>query len=101
MLFHDNEPHGLNRSDTAGQGDPRKSADLTSIGTCRTRFDLFLTFISQGGSTGERAKLPENPASKSSDVSSRVSRLPRAWDSKVNFANGRTCSGLEIDHALH
>jgi hypothetical protein len=49
-----------------------------------------VTSISPGGSIGERAKVPESPASKSTRVSSRRSRLPRAWASRANFANGRT-----------
>ena len=45
-----------------------------------------------------RAKLPENPASGSSVVSSGLSGLSRAWALRANFANGRTYCGSAIDH---
>jgi len=43
-----------------------------------------------------RAKLPGNPASKSSGASSRAFRLRRAWASKATFANGRNCCGWRL-----
>ena len=46
---------------------------------------LILISIRLGGNTGERAKLPESPASKSSDVPSRHFRSPRASALRANL----------------
>jgi hypothetical protein len=75
VIFHDSEQSDAHRPDTAGQGDSRKATVPTSIGTRPSAIDLFLTSIRPGGNAGERAKLPENPGSKSSDVSFRASRF--------------------------
>jgi hypothetical protein len=50
--------------------------------------NLRLTFTGRAGNTAQLANTPESPASKSSDVSSRPSKSPRAWASTVTFARG-------------
>ena len=59
--------------------------------------NLFLISIRPGGNTGRSEKPPGSPASKSSRGSSRHSRLPTAWASRVTFGSGNTCCELAID----
>jgi hypothetical protein len=75
------------------------AGDLVSY-QAKSRKSLFPTFISFGGSFGERARLRGSPASKSSGVSFRAFRLPKAWALKGNFANGRIFCGLANNGAL-
>ena len=55
------------------------------------------TFTSPFETIDRPCQRAEKAASKSSYVSSRVSRWLRAWDSKATFANGKTCCAWAID----
>jgi hypothetical protein len=65
VKYHDNEANGANRPDTAGPRRPSKSCWPYFNWHPSSATDLFLTSINLGGNTGERAKQPGSPASKS------------------------------------
>ena len=71
---------------------PEKLLTLTSIGTRRARPICLSPLSGAKGIPASTAKLPESPASKSSGVSSRRSRLPKDWIAGAILANGRNCS---------
>ena len=83
MILHDTVSRMALIDQIQRAEDPRKL--LTSFNRHpSSATDLFLIFISPGGNTAERAKLPGSPASKSRGVSSRHSRSPRASASTVS-----------------
>ena len=63
--------------------------------------DLFLTFISLEGNTGEPAKPPEGPASRSSVASSRRFQIAEGMGFKGDFRQWENLLGLEIDYGSH
>jgi hypothetical protein len=83
VIFHDNEPSGPHRSDTGSENESRKVAVPSINRHPSSATDLFLTSISPGGNSVERARLQGNPAGESSVVSSRRSRLPKVWASRA------------------
>ena len=56
------------------------------------------TSTGHAGNIDQFANTPEKAESRSSVASSRRFRLPRAWASKANFANGEIYCESEIDH---
>jgi hypothetical protein len=62
----------------------------------RARQITRLISTGHGGNFDRLVNVPERVASRLSDVSYRRFRLPRAWASRANFANGSTCCGLVL-----
>ena len=89
------EPNGANRSDTTGQKTLEKL--LTLLQSAPIERDRFVSHLYQSRREYRRAC---ETAGKSGKRIERCvipsSRSPRAWASRVNFANGSTCCALAI-----
>ncbi len=67
---------------------------MTLVGP-HQRDRLFLTFIRHEGNIGERAKLPESPASKSSGASFQRFHVAESMGLRANFADSNTLLQFE------